>query len=135
MQEDKVNQMILERMQQDNQAKIEYAKRLVENGNLDGLYEMGIRHLYGWGVEWNAEKAIEYLRKAADGNHPGACYELAKRYVEGDFSLKISKNFDTAERYIQAGFCSSGYNPNYKDFNENIEGLKKVVDALSHIDT
>ena len=119
MLEDKVNQMILTRMQQDIVSRTRLATLSAEQGNLDGLYEMGLRYLYGWGVGSNANEAGILLTNAADKGHPGACYELAKRYIEGDYLLNIPKDLDIAEKYITLG-CDSSYNPNYKDFIENL---------------
>ena len=51
---------------------IQWLERATRNGNADAAYRLGKEYLMGKSVQKDAVKAAEYLRYAADQNHPWA---------------------------------------------------------------
>ena len=59
-------------------------ERAARNGNTDAAYRLGKEYLTGTSAQKDAVKAAEYLRHAADQNHPWASYLLGKLYLTGN---------------------------------------------------
>lgn len=135
MMNERINQMLFERMQQDSQIRARHAQTLAEEENPIGLYEMGIRYLHGWVVQVDLQQAFAHLDKAAQCGHAGACYELARQYIDGNTTLGIVKNLDTAQKYIDYAknvYTTQFDTPNYKQetVREELVNLEKVIRAI-----
>lgn len=75
-----------------------------ETGDPDAMYQLGYNYLYGCGgVSKDPEKAIEWLREAADREHEEAIYELAICYENG---WGVDEDEELAARFyvMAAGF-------------------------------
>ena len=47
-----------------------------KTGDLDAMHAVGIMYIYGWGIEQNDKKGLEYIVKAANQSHFKARYTL-----------------------------------------------------------
>ena len=77
-QEDSIQRLMQQRAEHDRPSRIAAVKESAEKGDLDALCEMGLRHRYGWGATLDAEKAIQYLERAAMGGNAKAREALAE---------------------------------------------------------
>lgn len=66
---------------------------LVENGNVDAIYELAIRNYYGYGIEKNYAEAFKIFKELSDGGDMDARYYLARMYY---FSEGVTKNNEIA---------------------------------------
>jgi len=62
-----------------------WAKKAADQGDLDGLYNLGLCYEYGRGVESNTKKAAEAYKKAADQGHAPSQWNLACFYLNGTY--------------------------------------------------
>lgn len=132
---DSIANMMWERMQSDTIIRTEYAQRKAANCEAIGLYEMGIRYLNGWGTNVDIKGALDSLDGAARQGHAGACYELAKQYVQGNHLINIQRDLDRAKQYISYGKDkrTTEYDtPNYKQESAIIDliNLEKTIHAI-----
>lgn len=67
---------------QSNNKALEYFKKAYEMECLDGAVGLGICYLYGYGVEKDEEKGLEYLKLAAEHTCHRAYTELGKYYFK-----------------------------------------------------
>ncbi len=52
-------------------------------GDAEAQYRLGLCHVHGWGTPVNADRAVEWLRRAAEQGHAGAADSLGVRYATG----------------------------------------------------
>ena len=78
-------------------------ERANRNGNTDAAYRLGKEYLTGKSVQKEAVKAAEYLRHAADKNHPWANYLLGKLYLTGN---GVPKDEEAAWNYFRMANAS-----------------------------
>ena len=105
--------------------------------NAQTCYEKGFKYRYGWGgVEQDPAKGLRYFHHAAEQGHAGACYELARLYLQGNMLINITPNLERAKDYVNKGlergrdkteFDNASYCQ--KDFILQLEGLTSVVAA------
>ena len=55
-----------------------------QNGNIEAQYDLGIRYLFGDGLEKNPATAVHWLKKAAEQGHNHAQYLLGNCYSKGE---------------------------------------------------
>lgn len=135
--EDKLSQMMWERLRQDNETRLRNAQTLMGQPGVNqghGYYEMAQRYRHGWGVPTNPGQAINYYENAAKLGHAGACVELTRLYLQGNQLMKINSNLDQAREFAQTGANAdpNKYNniPGYNqaEFIEQANGLLKIVE-------
>lgn len=119
--EQNINQIIWERLRQDNYNRLMNASNLMQIGNGHGYYEMAKRHANGWCVEIKPDLALSYYRTAAEKGHAGACVELAKLYLQGDKLSHLKQDIDLAKY-----FATLGANTN-EDLFSSIEGYDQKM--------
>ena len=94
--------------------KLAAIRASAERGEGKGLLALGVLYLKGIGVEQNADKAVEYLTRAAGKDAPRAHYNLALMYARGD---GVAQNADLAQHYYtlaaKAGHVQAQYNLGY----------------------
>lgn len=73
-----------------------------ENGDPEAQNVLGTLYYQGKYVEKDEKKALEWLRKAANQNHPVALFNIATSYIDAQGELKISD-----EEYIKLMKMSS----------------------------
>jgi uncharacterized protein len=79
-------------------------------GNHKSAYALGTWYLYGKHVKQNYRRAVGYLKYAAEGNLPVACYDLAICYENG---TGVKRNLKRAfQQYVKSfvfGYKKAGY--------------------------
>jgi len=98
-----IHSFMWKRIQQDNEIRNTAAKKSCEMGNPHGQYQMATRYRHGWGVEINCDKSIELYKKAAENGHAGACYELARLYLQGNVVMGFGQDVSKAKLYANLG--------------------------------
>ena len=114
-------------------------KKLAKEGNPCACHELGEMEYSGKMVGYPRYiKAYEYLKTAADKNHPRACWLIAQMFFTG----KLEQDFKTAWDYLQKAeelgsiaaintiglFYLNGYVPGKpKDENKAIEYFNKAA--------
>lgn len=71
---------------------VEWYRKAAEQGNLAGEYGLGRMYASGEGIEKDNEKALYWLKFAADSNYLPALRFLANAYQTGDLGLAIDLN-------------------------------------------
>jgi len=64
-------------------AAIQWYQRSAEQNWSHGQYRLGLCYLVGKGVDWDEERGLELIRKAADQDNPYAISKLAELYGSG----------------------------------------------------
>ncbi len=49
--------------------KIEKLEKLAADGDVESMFQLGVAYAFGRGAKLNREKALHWLKKAADGGH------------------------------------------------------------------
>ena len=65
--------------------------------DIDDLYDLGCKYLYGIGMPKDIDIGIEYLRKAAEQGHSKAQYSLGVMYAQGE---KVKQDFSKAAEWF-----------------------------------
>lgn len=81
----------------DDETKIKLDQALAASGNIDSLWQMYQRYLNGDGVERDVDKAIDFLKKAAQKCDVKACSELFEIYKNGEL---VPKNAEEAIKWL-----------------------------------
>jgi len=135
--------MIWRKISQNTQDNLKMAYNLLEKNPKDAkaLYILAIYHKDGRGVKQNPHQARRYYQQAAEQGHAGACYELARAYLEGNSLLGVDHpNFDLAKKYADKGielgqgkteFDNNNYNYKQAVYVEQLTSLRRVMDNLS----
>ena len=128
---DNLKKMINNLLEKDMEERKIKSIELANKNDPVGLYELGIRHKHGWGVEFDRKKAYELLKRSAEQGHTKACYEMARLYIDGDYigTEYIKRNLDEAKKYVEMGTKDFLYNEK-KDIDELLL-LNKVIMAYS----
>jgi TPR repeat protein len=74
-----------------------------------GLVNMGVRYLYGLGVEVNPRKAVDYLASAAISNNDVALFHLGVCYFEGKY-IPVDQKY-AVQLFTQAAILRNPYAP------------------------
>ncbi len=136
-------EILWEKMNTDTTIQLKQAFQEAKSDKIEsasGKYVLAIHYLHGWGVNQDYKTSIQLYKEAADKGHAGACYELAKFYLQGHSRANIEKDIDIAEQYTKKGIESNIKNEldtdNYKQqtYVEQLEGLSGVIQALKTID-
>lgn len=78
----------------------------MEQQNAAALFELGMGHVYGNGVEQSYEKAIELISQAADLGHVEAIYNLAIFYHYGyGVDVDLEKAYGLYLRSAELGYA------------------------------
>lgn len=129
---------MLQKLQQEMNLRLQKDQQAAQSGSAVGLYKMGIRFRYGWGVPKDYQEGLNLLKKAA--NHPethaGACYELARLYLHGYELEGICQDFIEALNYAERGAKADpnsfqdieGYNQ--EDMVKQSQSLIKTIEAV-----
>lgn len=64
-------------------SKLDYLKKLADEGNMEDQYLLGLMYYKGEGVDQNYEKAFSYLLKAAEQGDANAQSTIATMYFKG----------------------------------------------------
>ncbi|MDR0726342.1 MAG: hypothetical protein LBF59_10110 [Prevotellaceae bacterium] len=83
---------------------LKYFEQAAEEGDVDANIEMGIsyEHEYG-GLEFDGEKAIKYMTRAAEREHPYALYKLGTYYYYGIVESNIEKGLECLNSAYEKG--------------------------------
>src|SRR5205085_2374519 len=107
-----------------------------DQGYPDALCELGYMYMNGI-VQNNSEKAIHYLRMAAERGNPRATYILGFNYLEGGFFVKDeNKGLEllnkAADLNFPNAFLSLGiYFIKRREFTEGLKLINKAVELGS----
>jgi TPR repeat protein len=55
-------------------------QQMVEQGNLDAQFSLGVRYTKGEGIVQDSEQVVAWFRKAAEVDHASAQYNLGRRH-------------------------------------------------------
>ena len=126
---DNLQKMISHMIEKDMEEKRKKSIELANKNDPVGLYELRLRHKYGWDVEMDSKKSYDLIKNAVEQGHTNACYEIAKIYIDGGYVGKeyIKKNLDEAKKYVNMGSKDFIYNKK-KDI-DNLLLLNKVIMA------
>ena len=67
-----------------NPEQLSAIQNKAKEGDTEAQYELGWRHALGMGAELDDEVALQWLARAAAGQHPLAQNNLGARYYSGD---------------------------------------------------
>ena len=87
------------------QLSLEDCRRMAADGDVEALYQMGVRYETGAGVRKDNLRALANYRKAADKGHAGACRKLADLYESGSI---VAKDPVAAAKYRAMAVGESG---------------------------
>ncbi|MDR0508808.1 MAG: sel1 repeat family protein, partial [Candidatus Methanoplasma sp.] len=82
------------------EASIDEVMRMVEAGDPDGLYAMGMAYLFGLGVEQDISKGYELLESASEKGQPDAMTLLVKMFMSHEYT---GMDKHTAVEYSKKG--------------------------------
>ena len=83
---------------------LQYFRRASEMGDVDAYIEMGLSYEYEYGgMEHDMDKAADYMRRAADYNHPFAQYKLGCYHYYYDMT---DGNRDTGLKYLKMAYAN-----------------------------
>ena len=83
----------------------ELVQNAANQGDPQGLYELGEAYFWGKGVKYNDSKAFEYAKKAADLGNGDAMARVGYIYYEG---VGIPKNYEEAAKWFQKAIDTNG---------------------------
>lgn len=63
-------------------------KQTADNGGCEAMYRLHEKYRDGQGTEIDLGKAITYLQKAVDGEHPEACFRMAFYCMNGEYGVE-----------------------------------------------
>ena len=116
-------------------------QKAYENGDSDGAYEIGMMYLEGHILNSNIEKAITYLKKAAEMDNRAAILQLACEYMNGDTVEKnITEGMALMEKAAELGSDLAAENlsnlyrkgeDTTQDLNKALEWAKKTIELGS----
>lgn len=133
----KADLLIWQQINQDRTARIKVAQSLCEQNDPRGQFDMAACYRHGWGVRYNIEYSIFLYDQAARQGHAGACYELARLYLQGNTLIGVSKDLNKAEEYADLipldtkEFDRPGYSQ--AEYIEQLNSLKKVIPTIRSI--
>ena len=91
---------------------IEYLEKAVEQGDCFAMYDLFECYMDGTGVDEDFDKALDYLRKAAENDNTKAKYVLGAYMTRGDVE-GVKKDYAKAEEYLLTAI-SRGYEGAYE---------------------
>lgn len=80
-------------------------KKLCDNGNAKGCFNLAYFYRYGDGMKQNIFKAVELYRRACDSGYAKGCFELGFMY---NYGKEIKQNNFTAVKLYKKA-CNAGY--------------------------
>lgn len=101
-------------MPQDLKKAAEHVEIAAKKGLADAQHMIGKMYMGGQGVIKNYEKALYWLKKVAEQDHPGAAFEVAKFYYNG---IVVNKDKSVADVFLKKA-ASLGH-------EKSIEALKR----------
>ena len=132
----RANAMMQERVSQDINQRFKLAEEMYRENQNDAKALWTLYHHYdkGYGgVAVDEQKALQYLRAAANEGHAGACYELSRKLLfnEDHESIEEAK-FYTDEESVQKCISKAGiFNEPYyrqQDYIDELIALRKVAE-------
>jgi TPR repeat protein len=90
---------------ENSELALQYLRQASEKGDVDACIEMGLSYEceYG-GLECDIVKAADYMRRAADSNHPFAQYKLGCYYYYDMINSENDSENDTGLEYIRMAY-------------------------------
>lgn len=88
----------------DYKTAFKLSKKICDDGNIIGCYNLGFSYDNAKGVEQDYKKAAKYYKKACDQGYPFACTALASLY---HLARGVKKDIPTAREYYKRG-CDLG---------------------------
>ncbi len=80
-------------------------KKLALAGNAYANYEIGSNEYYGFVKgEPRYDVAYEYLKRAADMHHAGACYMIGNMYVRGFLGNRSNRELEMGYQYLKESY-------------------------------
>ncbi len=132
---------ILERMAQDVSFRVRNNQELIRTKGNEPIaavakYDMAQCYRHGWGVSINYKESIKLYDESAKMGHAGACYELARLYLQGHTLMDIKIDLSLSEYYSKLGLdkCQKIGSDmdflNYKnsDYVPQLNGLLKTIE-------
>lgn len=96
-----------------------------------GTYRAGMIYLFDKEVEQNIEKGVEFLKRAAEADHPQAAWVLANLYIGGKL---VEKDMMEGFKWLQLGAKLGDPESLYrlaKYYEDGITGKKETAAAIS----
>ena len=100
-----------------------YYQLAAEQGDPDGIYNLGYSYYYGEGVEQDYEKAWDLFQQAAELGQPSAIFSLGECYYEGN---AVEKNLEEAAVWYQKAL-DAGYEPDDEDQKHLAEVMEEQI--------
>ena len=76
---------------------------MAEAGDPDGLYGLGLAHLYGWGVKEDKEKGIKLFEAACNEDHFDAMIHLLRMYMRCEYTMSTEKAVEFSQKTAAEG--------------------------------
>ncbi|RKO98821.1 hypothetical protein CXG81DRAFT_15395 [Caulochytrium protostelioides] len=118
--------------QKDHQSN--YAKAFAlyysaaRRGNEEALFHVALSYEQGAGVTLNKAKALQYYRKAAIGNHPGAMLRLAMALIHGELGQSPNARDGAKWLRLAAKYANTKYpHPLYEYAMCHEEGIDNIL--------
>ena len=108
-----------------------WSKESADQGDLGGLYNLGLCHEYGRGTEIDIEKAAEAYKKAADQGHAPSQWNLACFYLNGVYGAS-EHNGSSTIRNQEEGLMLA-YKSAEQGYQLAIEGLERSGNTVEQI--
>ena len=117
-------------------------QKAADNNDAYGMWRLSKAYGNGDGIEFSQEKAVEWLKKAADNGCEEALADLATAYLYGSYGLPVDslKGVNIIKQLLQtsnnsyalsrcSGVYAGGYGKYFEiDYNEVYKVLQKVTD-------
>lgn len=87
---------------------VDLAKPLVESGDADALFLMGLAHESGRGLEFSRDKALDFYRKASSAGHEDAGYRGALLLLLSDKENERDEARKTLEKAAETQVAVAG---------------------------
>ena len=132
----RANAMMQERAKQDIDHRLKFAEKMYNKNQHDAKALWVLYHYYdkGYGgVTVDKQKAMLYLRLAADEGHAGACYELSRKLLFNDDDKSAEEvKFYTGKQSVKKCISKSAIfdEPSYRqqDYIDELENLQRAAE-------
>ena len=92
----------------DSEAAFRVYSHAAEAGDLEAVLAVGTMYASGDGVDMDHAKALDWIRRAAEGGHGPAILSLAMIHINGDLGTAVNR--EEGMRWLRIG-VDAGYAP------------------------